>query len=447
MSNTKTLARLGGLALLLLTLLGAAPAFAQGYTVCGFAKYFDTRSERAPGSVVAGNGNYNTAARRVKLYLYDQDNCKDADPGCNDSGANLDDLLGSVYSHHEDGSFCFNSVPVGNDVYILTKYESDDTRLRFDGDINLIATSPTDWDIAANLTKNFNLTCYNSTGNATCANRAEADLYPTHQNFANALATAVDVDVLVTDSLYHTNGFTDPITIYDRSTPAVTCTQGGDYSVDCDDICVRPTSMVLNYRVAHEIGHNLHKRNINFCGKISQCAGAFWTNTGNERCVTAEGFADFVALATHWSPSSTSAAFQGNASQNAEGTTTTLNSGSSLNCASQGNWPWTSEANVARYFWDLYDSTSVGDGWLPGATDNTSLPFSTILSDWDDFPQYGLLSCPIGAGPCCTTVGCTADRENQESGTNGRNVWDYDAYTTGNSALVTINCLNNQELN
>ena len=95
-------------------------------------------------------------------------------------------------------------------------------------------------------------------------------------------------------------------------------------------------------------------------------------------------------------------------------------------CAYQSSTPHRYQLNGLRYFWDLYDSTVVGE---TSSQDNTTQSISFIISEWENF-QYG-----------------TDDREACEAGDHGRNAWDYNAENGAGASELVLNCLTSQELN
>lgn len=434
-------------------LLQSSLAFADAplpYDICGTLRFFDSRTHRFAGSVVDG-GAGDANALYVEIELWDRDGyCVDSAAGC---GETDDDQLAVTYSSSSDGSFCFTDISADMDIYFLSRFDSDDTRVRFDLlSLPLVITSDVvvDFGAGGDLIKDWNLSCPSVIG-GLCNSGSNVQTFA--NRFANALATGVDVDKKVSESLYATNGFSSPVTIRDRGLGVSRCPASGNKTLDCEDVCMNTTDMTSNHTVAHEIGHVLHRRNHLLCDDpISGCTGS-WLQQGTERCVTSEGFADFVSLMTHWPRGHTAPVYQVS-TRNGEGWTTIGNS-ASRPCAFYGSNAHQSEANVARYFWDLYDTVNhSSDNWLLGIGDVSTHTFDEILLGWNEFPKWPAYhpSCP-GAPECCAPAPpggneCAADRENREPASNpsnGRNVWDYVANFGDTGFGMYINCVSPQE--
>ncbi len=87
-----------------------------------------------------------------------------------------------------------------------------------------------------------------------------------------------------------------------------------------------------------------------------------------------------------------------------------------------GDSPEVWEANAARFFWDLYDTTTIFD-YDGTYTDNNLDSFHNLLIEWDDFP----------AG--------TGDGDRAQSGLDGRNAWDFRKYYPNSFSEIYVNCL------
>lgn len=192
---------------------------AASYDICGTLRYWDNRIRHSnqAGSKVQGSNftPVDRPARRVKLYLYDQDGCKDLEPGCYDliNGTNLDDLLATTYSGSSTGEYCFTGIGENEDVYILSKFESDDTEVRnasdnytaiFSHTIDNYGT-PNPWNpYGGDLTMNWNTSCpARTTGYCSSSTYVVTDF----ARKSAILQSAVDVDVLVSpDSHFHPRG-------------------------------------------------------------------------------------------------------------------------------------------------------------------------------------------------------------------------------------------------
>lgn len=426
---------------ILASLTISSPAFAL--SICGTLRYWDDRNERSSGSgskLAPSTENTNRPARRVLLSLYEQKgNCNDFDASCND--LDDDDFTASVYSNATDGSFCFNNLPSGRDWYYLTRYESDDTDVQVNSGPSgghILGVSRTKFNVTSTVTKNWNITCVDDTENNTegyCDGNTEANgLFGAWIPYANILDSMVDVDWLISpDTLFHLNSHNGRIVAFYPDSPAGDC--GSSYlgkalPDSCDDLCIGAGFWVDNHTVAHEVGHVLMKRALNHCtGTLTDatCGSYGWDSSGSEKCATAEGWANFVAGATYWEDSSTGPPvywpFTASPSQQLENLTTRGNSSSWEDCVSIGSSPETAPGNVARFFWDVYDSTTSNEG----GTDNSHKSFGAMLSVWDDF----------SAG--------TGNWQNNESGSNGVNVYDYYHYDTSVGDEIVNNCLDNQD--
>jgi hypothetical protein len=141
-----------------------------------------------------------------------------------------------------------------------------------------------------------------------------------------------------------------------------------------------------------------------------------------EKCVTAEAFAHFASAATWWTQGATSPLYRGERLEgNYPGDTGDA-------CVSIAATPHRRRGNAARYFWDLYDSTTVGTD--DAAEDDEIRSYADIANVWTSFPNG------------------TGDRQKQESGAHGRNVKDFGAYTPWATEVERDhNCLGAQETN
>lgn len=432
-------------------------AFAGYYNVCGTLRYWDSRTQRAYGSKVApiSGTNWNRPARRVLLYLFDQDGaCNDHHPfNCSE---NDDDFLQSAYSDPTTGAFCFFGIGDLEDIYILTKYESDDTQVLNDDDAHPVTFSDTVWNFGSggNLTKNWNITCTNDSRNnvqGLCDGEVDvATWFMLSEGYANILDSAVQVDWLISpDTLFHPNGHNEKISYHYPDNASGLCASnfadGGAYN--CNDICISFSGAARPHTVAHEAGHVLQKRMLNVCEPYSYC-GIFhsWNSNEHDSCSTSEGWAGFFAAATYWDKSASNA-WVYSPGINLEGLT--INGNPSPGpfvdlrpCVKQSVAPHSVEGNVARWFWDLYDDTMVDDcqsfGYPNYVCDNLTLPFNTLLRTWDHFPSG------------------TSNRQNREtsiSDPNGVNVWDYNYHlnvnylNTYSNSEVYLNCLEYQDYN
>ncbi len=217
--------------------------------------------------------------------------------------------------------------------------------------------------------------------------------------------------------------------------PCTSCTSatGGGLSVR-----VPTTAYRYNHRVAHELGHTYQKRAVFGGGGVlsqsSWCSGHTWNNTriddgdkfddvdpgpkGNrdgwsEGCAASEGWADFFAAATYFTKSAADPYFRfckglpgcvatGHPSLNPKrglarmegwtwrhSTNALGGMGSCVgvtpgvaNVSTDSHRAHAMEGNSARFFWDLYDTTTVGD-----TNDNVSFSRGYLLRIWERFPD------------------------------------------------------------
>lgn len=179
-----------------------------------------------------------------------------------------------------------------------------------------------------------------------------------------------------------------------------------------------------NHSLAHEFGHIYMKRAIGHGSSLASgdCANHSWNYAaGSETCATSEGWANFFAAATYFSPNAEDPYYRfcGNkcgdlspitltdcqnngplyprqctyvynawreAEMILEGTTWRYwysdPNGFLRNCAMEGMGnEYEIEANVARYFWDLYDIPTEDDG----TSDDTTLTTDYMLQIWEAF--------------------------------------------------------------
>lgn len=418
-----------GTILMFLMLLLPATASAVTNDICGHVYFQDSRTNLSsltgsrvkPPSLGLYGAQY---APRVLIYLFDErGSCNDADSNCYEAD---DLLLGSTYTNATSdlGHYCFYDVPGTADVYLKTRYESDDTEVRDSTGSLFSATSTTRENFvqSGDQTLDWNISCPRSVYQSSCYYVSAPE-----ESFAAILMSAVDVDYLIIDDGdFHRNGHSGKITLYYPDDPGSACDGDDTRSFDCNGICIEDASALNNHAVYHEIGHALMKRTLNYCDYLGgpSCDSHSWSTWEDEKCATSEGWANFVALATQYWPSE-SQAWVFSVGWNAEGSTTSGNSSASR-CVSLLTNPHRREGNVARFFWDLYDTTSVFDT-TGGYTDDAAWSFHSILVTWDYFP----------AG--------TANRKNNESDDNGRNAYDYTYYAPSAQGEMHVNCLENQD--
>ncbi|MBI2565745.1 MAG: hypothetical protein HYV63_01760 [Candidatus Schekmanbacteria bacterium] len=165
-----------------------------------------------------------------------------------------------------------------------------------------------------------------------------------------------------------------------------------------------------NSTMAHELGHVVNMLAWERDSLDYSCIGGHsWNSAETESCAFGEGWANFVAAATFFYPSAKKPTSYG---YDIEGETCT------------GDAEKT-ESNVARYFWDVYDSTHDA---------SASQPLWWFFDKLNFFPKG---------------TNNRQDGENKSDSTKGTNVWDFyyhGLYGNGGekidtAALVYHNCL------
>lgn len=165
-----------------------------------------------------------------------------------------------------------------------------------------------------------------------------------------------------------------PLWGYFPDRPDGACSQTGIAGAYSDgELCV--DNPLSTHTLAHEMGHAYHDLELLDGGIVSGgcTGGATWSELEVEKCVTSEGFADFVATAVWWAPSSPDPYFNG----------LKTNSGNSsiLQCGSSNDQPHRRRGNVSRFFWAPYDSTTTGDD----GADDLTWTFSETAGIWTSF--------------------------------------------------------------
>lgn len=370
------------------------------------------------------------------MYFYKQiGSCRDFASGC---GEVNDQYLGSTTAG-VSGYYSMTGLPTSSIVYVVFDYRITDPTntskyLRVvqtqGGSITALSLSKY---LTGNISWDINLSCpTDSDGLCTSTDANSATNLQFHQA-ANILATAGLVDQYA-GGLWNMNSYFG-IWIYFPDGPNNECTSPNTLlgrSWDASRICLLNGGVAFNNQVvAHELGHTIHKRLLNVNGVLTSggaCSTGYnWTSSETEKCATVEGWANFVALATHWTQAGSSATYAA-ANQNVEGYTTAGNGTNSLKCVSNSSNPHTTIGNVTRFFWDLYDSTVTGDDFNDSLNDS----LWGVRFWWDDY---------------YFTAG-TGNRQASESGSNGRNIYDYlfhAGYASSyENAIRTQNCLDNQ---
>lgn len=197
---------------------------------------------------------------------------------------------------------------------------------------------------------------------------------------------------------------------------------GSAQTLSRTEICMPDTLAGEGDRAAHELGHVLHMREFNQNGLPGACDGDWGMSSSEpDGCVAREGFASYAAAVAWWSP--------GNSSSAPVIFDTAIEPAASMaaTCTAAAAMP----GHGARAFWDLDDAgVDPGAGITLGFNDLSNLPSNDILNVFADFPN-GIFN-----------------RQNDELGNNGGNIWDYDVNAghgaTDNETFVLHNCLGAQ---
>lgn len=402
-------------------------------TLCGNIRFWDERSNRDDNSKLLESTTGNRLVHEAKIWIYDMDgSCIDGSLGCTESE---DQFITSLYTS-SSGYFCI-TVPNNDDIYFVHKSENrygsvkDDDTSTWSRKSLLLAEN-----ISGTVTVNWNLTCFLESDGLCNSQDQIDDAYSKDSDIIMILESLYDTaDFFSDNNVLNINGINYPdgeeFTAYYQS-PIIggntyCATQSGQCWND-HEFCISTSSSDNNHIIAHEMGHALQKRAFNITTDpyfLSSCPSSSWTGSGNgEKCVTSEGFANFVAGAVYWE-SDANSPWWNSTSQILEGNTTSGNSGISSACASINSSPEKIIANAARFFWDVFDETNIGTGenYL---TDDSNLSFYDIVLEWDSFPNG------------------TSNRQSKESGDDGRNIYDYEYYNSSVYSELDHNCLDNQ---
>lgn len=417
-----------------------APSIALAqYDVCGTLTFFDTRTDRSnvSGSKLTWSTyNTNQPLRWSKIHLYDQDGCNDYNSGCSDGGN--DDFLATTYTN-SSGEFCFTGIGGAEDVYLVFEFESHDGQVKWGQGWTAVAYSHTIWNIGGDISNmNFSATCFTE-NDGECSNRAKANEYPVTQGMANMLAAIIDVDRWTSYWDLRPNGHNRAFTGYygDRPGSATCPAQGTSWGQD--EFCVVTSASDDNHVVVHELAHNLHRRYLDITGSLAGSCPGDWIGAPNdsEKCAMSEGWASFFATAIYFWPTAQVPLFRIMTNREVEGDTAAGNvipnqGPTPMQCASMiEGGEKDQEANITRFFWDIHDSTTIDDD---GSDNNARQTLSTLMRVWDDFDG--------GSMP-----------DPQESGSNGRNIYDYKyaathgTYSFGPNLATEIshNCLSGSQ--
>jgi len=290
---------------------------------------------------------------------------------------------------------------------------------------------------STHLDKNFNITCTDDGRNIVkglCDGSSDVSNYfQTQEKYADLLMSMNDVRKYV--GSYDVNGHTSKISLYypyKNGDDHCNTISGHGFMFNRNEFCIRSTSYDKNMVVAHEMGHILMSRLLfppeDGACSLSDCEfGHDWTLNVDEKCAVSEGWADFVSAVTYFDDDAVYP-FYRYTDDNLEGDTEAGNS-SALACANNSSSPHKCEGNAARYFWDLYDSTTEGDD----SNDVLDLALFQIKNIWHIFNDG------------------TNDLQDCESDDDGRNAWDYYAYgmyySIDSEDVLRQNCLEDQDTN
>jgi hypothetical protein len=397
---------------------------AKALNITGTLRYWDSRNQRSNNTgsqLTTATFRTNRPLANAYVLLMDKDgSCVDMDPGC---GEHDDDFLDFDFTD-VNGAYSWTGVVDLVDVYITYDY------YEYSGDYVLDSTGTQPKMRSAlrpastgTLTLNMNATCIDEARNTVvglCDNTADvASYFQLSEGYAN-LAASMDATEARVDPPNHMIG-------YWPDTPANNCTSPV-FSAGValgTSFCV--TDAANNHTISHEMGHNLHVATLGIPYTALLTGGGctsnqVWLGSDPEKCVTAEGYAHFVSGAVWWNQNATGPMYRG---ELFEGDTQSANGMVDQTCVSKATTPWTRKGNAARFFWDLYDSTSVGTN--DGANDDETQTFAHIHAVWGNFP----------AG--------TANGQASETGANGRNIQDYLAHDADYEEVERdYNCLGSQ---
>ena len=406
---------------------------ANAQTVSGTISYWDARKWRsnATGSrLTTGTSLTDRGFDAGVVWLYDEDGaCNDFKITCSESD---DDYLGWSYVD-DDGFFSFPNVSGLQDVYIRYTYRNA-AGVVLDQNANEIqAVSRTIIDVASNTTLDFSASCPSEL-DGECDNQATANNTWANAGFAMLAASMSEVHKYTGLPLGDFGADAGIIVGMWPNGPATECNGLAGASWDDDKFCVSFGNADDPHVIGHEMGHLYHARAFGFSSTTSLLNGlttctALWADANtSEKCVTVEGYASFLSTATWWANSADHPLYRSWPVEDL----TTFNNASPERCI---GWDGTIRerfaGNVTRYFWDLYDTHNNDPNASGTAFDNETHAIGDIHWIWSLFP----------AG--------TGNHQASESGADGRNVYDYEAYDNWlNADLVAerrLSCLTNMQ--
>lgn len=432
-----SLARNSSFALLLAVLFAPSVAVAALVPLSGDITFWDRRDNRDDDSVVTQATNAtNRPAHNVFIETWERKGvcidleCYDGVPDTH-LGSAWTTNSGGYSTYVQDGHWVYYRFTNASRDAIL--WASDDTRVTIFSDAFQVPIgSPSG-------SRNWSITCNREFTNTTigrCDSTSDVTAYfAGNEVRANVVVSASDVHRYMGSVRTLSNPASVRLYV-DQMPPSQGSTScaGTAFTFGQDHVCIGTTGYGRsNHTVAHEIGHAFHARllDVDSLGDLddSDCSLTWSSECEGEKQLTYEGFASALAGMVYWSQgSSTTSPWFLVATYKLAGLTDLGNSGSNLACVSSGSTPHLRMGNVARFFWDLYDSHSDSDGTN---TDNASTTASQIASEWGTFLD-GTSNRRDGESDCS---GCYDD---------GRNVWDYVSYETSYIGEAHLNCLTSQ---
>lgn len=404
----------------------------QAATLCSYIRFWDERTDYDNDSKhISSYYQSNRFVHRAKILIYDKNG------SCRDGGScgEIDDIFrGSIYTD-DSGYFCTTGIPNGDNVYFKSQMENIyGTVKKSDGTTYQVTSQILATNISGTQTVHWNITCYDET-DGLCNNQSQIDSdYPLTTGYVSILESVYDGAKYFDDNyILNVNSIDYPdgqefIFKYPHS--ATNCDNASDdsKSLGFQYLCSGSDNYDDNHIIAHELGHSMHKRAMNYSSTLSggSCATNYSWSTVNlgDKCAISEGFAWFVTGAVYWEENSSGPWVRSNLFL-LEGNTTQGNGGVSKKCVNYLNDPHLTIGNGARFFWDLFDSTEVGTD-ENSLTDDSNLSFYNITNEWDSFPSG------------------TQNRQNNESGLDGRNSYDYHNYNNSVLSELEHNCLDDQ---
>ena len=345
----------------------------------------------------------------VKIYIYDKNgSCKDWSSSCSET----DDIFRGNVTTTTYGSLCA-FVQDGDNVYFVSKMENIYGTVKISNSLNYAVSSPILYsNINGTQNVNWNISCYNET-DGLCNSQYQIDTsYPVTSGYVSILESLYDSGIYFeNNNILNLNGINYPsneefIVTFPESSTNCSNNPNTANSPDNQTACFGTNRSDDNHVVAHELGHMMHRRALNYKGSLSSgsCINNYdWhsINTG-DKCAISEGFAYFISGAVYWEDDAVDPWIQNKNEWYIEGDTDEGNNNIFKECVSYSSDTEKVIGNGTRFFWDLFDSTEDGTG-ENSLTDDSNLSFYNIVNEWDSFPSG------------------TSNRQNNESSVNGRN--------------------------